>query len=686
MIDPEGILEGLNEAQRRAVTTVSGPLAIVAGAGTGKTRVVSHRTAYAVATGVVEPRQVLLVTFTSKAAMEMAERVQRLGVSGVTARTFHSAALAQLRTFWPTCHPGRDQPEVMADTRRLVAPLARGLPGGYRFTPTRDLLDEIAWAKAQGLGPDDYAAADHQPPIPVELFVRLYRTYETIKRRRGIIDFDDILQLTKTMLESEPEVARQVRARYSWFTVDEFQDTTPMQYSLLELWLGDRQDICVVGDDDQTIYSFAGATPSHLREFADRHPGTRVIPIVENYRSSPEILDLANRLLAGTGRQKRLLATHPSGPRPALRELDDDEAEVRYVTGGIRELLGSGMPASQIAVLVRVNAQLPAFEAALARAGIPYTTVGTPFFERSEIRGAVERLRRLPRDPRGSELVAAVQADWREHLGLDAAAAAGAREARERQAALETLLGLVRETAVPTTRAGAHGLAPGGAGGLDEVLADLERRMAQESTAGDQGVQLMTLHRAKGLEWEAVFLPALEEGLLPVSQAADDPEALEEERRLLYVGITRARQRLFLSWASSRASPTSGRIGRRRRSRFLTSLVPARPGQRATRFPRLPRPEPSDPLTAGSPAPRLQGDDDLVAALRAWRTHRAREDDVPPYVVLHDATLSAIVAQRPGSLSGLGRIKGMGPVKCERYGVEYVGIIVADATRDGPAA
>ena len=196
----------------------------------------------------------------------------------------------------------------------------------------------------------------------------------------------------------------------------------------------------------------------------------------------------------------------------------------------------------------------------------------------------------------------------------------------------------------------------------------------------------MTLHRAKGLEWEAVFLPALEEGLLPVSQAADDPEALEEERRLLYVGITRARRRLFLSWASSRVSPTSGRIQRRRRSRFLTSLVPARPGQRATRFPRLPRPEPSDPLTAGSPALRGQGDDDLVAALRAWRTHRAREDDVPPYVVLHDATLSAIVAQRPGSLSGLGRIKGMGPAKCERYGVEILGIIVADATRDGPAA
>jgi DNA helicase II / ATP-dependent DNA helicase PcrA len=685
VIDPEGILEGLNEAQRTAVTTVSGPLAIVAGAGTGKTRVVSHRTAYAVATGVVAPRQVLLVTFTSKAAMEMAERVQHLGVSGVTARTFHSAALAQLRTFWPTCFPGRDQPEVMADTWRLVAPLARGLPGGYRFTQTRDLLDEIAWAKAQGLGPDDYAAADHQPPIPAELFVRLYRTYETIKRRRGIIDFDDILQLTKTMLETEPEVARQVRARYSWFTVDEFQDTTPMQYRLLELWLGDRQDICVVGDDDQTIYSFAGATPSHLREFADRHPGTRVIPIVENYRSSPEILDLANRLLAGTGRQKRLLATHPSGPRPALRELDDDEAEIRYVTGGIGELLGSGMPAGQIAILVRVNAQLPAFEAALAREGIPYTTVGTPFFERPEIRGAVERLRRLPRDLRGRELVAAVQADWREHLGLDAAAAAGAREARERQAALETLLGLLRETAVPTARAGARGLAAGGAGGLDEVLADLARRMAQESSAGDQGVQLMTLHRAKGLEWEAVFLPALEEGLMPVSQAADDPEAIEEERRLLYVGITRARRRLFLSWASRRESPTTGRSQRRRRSRFLASLAPPRPGPR-TMHPSG-RPSPELPgLTVGAPAPRRPGDDDLVAALKAWRTQRARDDRVPPYVVLHDATLSAIAAQRPGSPSGLAGIKGMGPIKCDRYGLEILAIIVAEARRDGPAA
>ena len=275
VIDPEPILEGLNDAQREAVSTVSGPLAIVAGAGSGKTRVVSHRAAYAVATGVVQERQILLVTFTEKAATEMAERVRGLGLARVTARTFHSAALAQLRYFWPLRHDGAPLPEVMADKWRIVAPLARALPGGYRFTPSKDLMDEIEWAKSRRLTPQTYeqGCGDRQPPIPMNLFVRLFRDYERSKGRRGLIDFDDILGQTVDLLETDEDAAQAVRARYSWFTVDEYQDTTPLQARLLELWLGERRDICVVGDEDQTIYTFAGATPEHLRGFAATLPG-----------------------------------------------------------------------------------------------------------------------------------------------------------------------------------------------------------------------------------------------------------------------------------------------------------------------------------------------------------------------------------------------------------------------------
>ena len=253
MIPTERILAGLNDEQRRAVETTAGPVAIIAGAGSGKTRVVSHRTAYAVATGVVPESQVLLLTFTEKAAAEMAARVRSLGLGRVAARTFHSAALAQLRHFWPSRHDGAELPEVLADKWRIVTPLARSLPGGYRFTPTKDLMDEIEWAKSRRIGPSDYLvrAVGRTPPTTPDLFVRLFGDYERIKRRRGLVDFDDILGLTVELLENDGEAALAVRSRYSWFTVDEYQDTTPLQARLLELWLGERRDICVVGDEDQ---------------------------------------------------------------------------------------------------------------------------------------------------------------------------------------------------------------------------------------------------------------------------------------------------------------------------------------------------------------------------------------------------------------------------------------------------
>ena len=311
--NPENLLVGLDPDQAEAVRITRGPLVIHAGAGSGKTRVVSHRVAYAVATGAVDPRRVLVVTFTDKAAGEMAERLGALGLPGIAARTFHAAALAQLRHFWPTYHDGAPVPAVLDSKIPIVGRLARALPGGYRFTTAKDLADEIEWAKSRRLRPDTYTsgAGTRTPPIPGELFVRLWAAYEREKDRAGRLDFDDMLTRTVDLLESEEAAASTVRERYQWFSVDEYQDTNPLQQRLLELWLGDRDDVCVVGDEDQTIYSFAGATSVFLTGFADRFPAARRVTLDRNYRSSPEVLALANRLLAAEGRRKRLVATQP---------------------------------------------------------------------------------------------------------------------------------------------------------------------------------------------------------------------------------------------------------------------------------------------------------------------------------------------------------------------------------------
>jgi DNA helicase-2/ATP-dependent DNA helicase PcrA len=679
VVDPGRILEGLNDAQREAVTTVSGPLAIVAGAGSGKTRVVSHRAAYAVATGAVAERQILLVTFTEKAASEMAERVRGLGLAGVTARTFHSAALAQLRYFWPTRHEGAPLPEVMADKWRIVSPLARALPGGYRFTPSKDLMDEIEWAKSRRLTPQTYelGSGARQPPIPMNLFVRLFRDYERGKGRRGLIDFDDILGLTTDLLEGDREAAQTVRSRYSWFTVDEYQDTTPLQARLLELWLGDRRDICVVGDEDQTIYTFAGASPEHLQGFAERHPGSRVIDLLENYRSSPQVLSLANRLLASAGGVKRLMATLPDGPEPIIRTVGDGEAEVTFIVERVRTLLVEGVPAREMAVLVRLNAQVEPFETAFMRAGIRYQVRGQRFFERREVRTAVRALEHLPEESAGEDLVAAAREAWRDQLGFDPDEELVGREARERHAALSTLLAIVTELAGPV-----EGSSPGDRS-RDAVLAELAGRAEGEAQGDADGVELLTLHRAKGLEWEAVFIPSLEEGLLPVSQAGDDQEALAEERRLLYVGITRARRHLTLSWARQRPSAT-GRPQTRTMSRFLRSL-----GGSATRM----APDRGNG-SGGARAARSTGghpstiapdgaDAALLDALRAWRRQRSAHDAVPAYVVATDATLAAIAVRRPRSERDLLSVPGIGPAKVAKYGVEILAIVEGRAQAGG---
>jgi DNA helicase-2/ATP-dependent DNA helicase PcrA len=628
--------------------------------------VISRRTAFAIASGVVPADQVLVVTFTDKAAGEMMERLRSLGLPGVSARTFHAHALSQLRHFWPLNHDGAPLPEILSTKLPILSRLARSLPGHYRFTPAKDIADEIEWAKSRRVDPTGYGvaaeAAGREPPLPVDLFIRAFADYERVKARAGRIDFDDMLIGTVDMLEGDSDAAEIVRARKRWFSVDEYQDTNPLQQRLLELWAGGRPDVCVVGDEDQTIYTFTGATSDYLTSFAERHAGTRVIALTENYRSSPEVLDLANRLIASAGRSKLLSATRPSGPRPTIRGHATAEAELSVLAAAIRTLLDGGTTPEEVAVLVRTNAQLAPIEAALTRAGIGYRVRGLGFWRRPEIRAAIELVGRAGTGT-GDSLAEAVRGLWAEELGYEEGAASERGEAGERAAALETLASIV-----------ADHVAADPAADRDALLADLRRRSAAEETSTAAGVELATYHRAKGLEWDAVFLPMLEEGFLPIRQAFDDDAALEEERRLLYVGITRARVHLALSWADQRES--RGRESRRRPSRFLDGLVPRTAGT-ATRSVRDPRPRLVQLPDGFAPPVAREGESPLLGALRAWRTQRARSDAVPAFVVAHDSTLAAIAEARPTSLAGLRRIKGMGPTKLERYGVEIVDVILA---------
>jgi DNA helicase-2/ATP-dependent DNA helicase PcrA len=653
----ERLLEDLNPSQREAVTATSGPLAIVAGAGSGKTRVISRRAAYAIETGVVASDQILLVTFTDKAAGEIVDRMGALGHRGVMARTFHAAALAQLRHFWPSRHDGAELPSILDSKLRLLVPLVGRLPGGYRFTPAKDVADAIEWAKVRRIRPERWVAegGDRAPTTP-ELFGRLYRDYEHAKKAAGLLDFEDMLVRTVELLETDADAAALVQSRKSWFSVDEYQDTNPLSERLLELWLGKSLDLAVVGDPDQTIYTFTGATPDFLLRFAERHPGARTVALAENYRSSPQILELANRLVS-EGPRGALVATQPAGPPPAIHRFATPEAELREILAWIREVGAAGVVPTEAAVLVRINAQLPPIEDALTRAGIAFTVRGQRFFERREIRDARQLLRRAPLAETGPALVEAVERLFVEKLGLDDVAADSGREGQDRAASLELLVGILGDLAAADPDLT-----------IDGALAELDRRQAAEAGGSVEGVNLLTYHRAKGLEWDAVYLPTLDEGTLPIRQAKEDEE-VAEERRLLYVGITRARK--FLALSSSSRKP----------SRFLAALEPPRAGARAgarsgassgAKGERHVRVLPGAPIATASPA-----DATLIEALRAWRRARALDDAVPAYVVAHDTTLAEIAEERPRTLPALRRVKGMGPAKLERYGPEILAVIEA---------
>ena len=705
---PEALLESLDPEQREVARALHGPVCVLAGAGTGKTRAITSRIAYGVATGVYAPAQVLAVTFTSRAAGEMRSRLRALGADGVQARTFHSAALRQARFFWPRVFGG-ELPELTASKMSLLAEATRRCRVPAEQALLRDLAGEVEWAKVSNVRPQDYVrvAASQSRQVSgldTRTVSAVFAAYEEVKRERGRIDMEDVLLCTAALLTEDPSVAAQVRSQYRWLVVDEYQDVSPLQVSLLDLWRGDRDDLCVVGDPLQTIYSFAGAAPDHLTGFAHRHPRATTIRLWRNYRSTPQIVAAANRVFPARPGGVVLQSMQAEGAAVTCVPCPDEVAEAEQVAACVADRRAAGVPLSSMAVLFRINAQSEAYEDALASRGLPFVVRGVErFFERPEVRQAVTLLRGAaraksmgdgltpavaPDEPGGSALVAEVTAVL-SGMGWTPAPPVGRGAQRDRWESLQALVAMAAERAdarLGTSTTDADRAAS--ASTLPEFVADLDRRAQVQHAPVAGGVTLATMHTAKGLEWDIVFLAGAHEGTVPIVYA-DTPQAVEEERRLFYVAVTRARRELQVSWSAAR---TPGGRGSRRPSRFLDGIRPAdgkgavapddrtdapRSGKASRRVARCR----VCGAALGSAADRKIGrcadcpgdvDAAVFERLRAWRTEQASAQKVPAYCVVTDATLTAIAETRPTSPDQLGAIPGIGKAKLERYAEEIL--------------
>ncbi|WP_317698581.1 ATP-dependent helicase [Aeromicrobium sp. REDSEA-S32_B7] len=703
MPSPEDLLENLDPEQRAAAEALRGPVCIVAGAGTGKTRAITHRIAYGVATGLYVPTEVLALTFTTRAAGEMRGRLAQLGAPHVQARTFHSAALRQARYFWPQVY-GTELPEVVGSKFGLVAEAASR--EGIRRPDNaviRDLAAEVEWAKVSNVRGADYPdvarrrgreVADLDPGRVAAVMA----AYEDVKRERGRIDFEDILLITAAILADDERIAAQVRRQYRWFVVDEYQDVNPLQSTLLDLWLGGRDDVCVVGDPRQTIYTFAGASPQILADFAQRYPDAERVSLVRNYRSTPQVVAVANAVFDGVrGEAHGRPLQAQAAPAEPVRYLgySDEPSEASAVADEVVRLHRSGVPYREMAVLFRINAQSEAFEEALGERDVPVTLRGVEgYFQRAEVRQAVTLLRGAARAGEdGADATVDVDAPDHGRLGHEVRAVlasmghtetapSGPGATRDRWESLHALVTMADDLAESQPEAGLTELLADLSrvvhrvrAHVGEPLLDLARRAVRaldldvELEAGDvegasdnlatfldavadygatdryasltglvtylraesefnegmevttpseaDSVKLLTIHRSKGLEWDAVFCVGAHEGMMPITHA-DTPQAVAEERRLFYVGVTRARRHLTISWA--RARKPGGRQG----------------GKRST---------------------------------------TAADAKVPAYVVFTDATLLALAELRPADAHGLVGIPGIGQTKRERYGEAVLEVI-----------
>ena len=655
------ILEALDPEQRQVAVALHGPVCVLAGAGTGKTRAITHRIAYGVRVGAYNPQSVLAVTFTARAAGEMRHRLRTLGAAGVQARTFHAAALRQLSYFWPQVVGGQ-LPGIVEQKAQLVGRAARAAGLSVDRLAVRDLAAEIEWAKVSLVAADDYirVAADAGRPAPAgierPLVVDVMRAYEDIKTDAVVVDFEDILLLLADMIGRHHEVGDQIRRQYRHFVVDEYQDVSPLQQYVLDQWLGGRRELCVVGDPAQTIYSFAGASPSHLLGFGRRYDEATVVRLVRDYRSTPQVVSLANGLMQQRGAASsgvELVAQRPSGPAVGFHAYPDDAAEAAGVADRVDALIAAGTPAREIAILYRTNSQSEELEDALASRGIGYLVRGGQrFFERDEVKRAMVLLRGAA-VASSEERLGYITRETVTDVGWSEEPPAARGAVRERWDALQALVDLADAFDADVEAA------TGKSASMREFVEHLAERAAAQHAPVVDGVTLSTVHAAKGLEWDAVFVIGLSEGLVPIS-LADTDEAIEEERRLLYVAITRAREHLHLSFARARRE---GGKATRKRTRFLEKWWPdAMPAKRSLAPKRTVRDLDADAAR-------------VFEALKAWRLERAREQSKPAFTVLVDTSLIAIAQNRPGTLGELAAVPGIGASKLDQYGAELLRIV-----------
>ena len=648
------LLDGLDPTQHAAVTSTDNPLAILAGAGSGKTRVLTRRIAHRVETGAIDPQRTMAVTFTRKAASELRSRLRGLGLrDDITTGTFHSLAYAQLHERW--AERGIRPPDMLD---RKFAMIARLLGRRANTSMILDTLSELEWITARNLSleryPHEIDRLDRTPPIPAADIVQTAKRFAEEKRRQRVVDFDDLLTLAIRDIEADPDYAAVVRWRHRHLFVDEFQDVNPLQFRLLQAWLGDTPDLCVVGDPNQAIYAWNGADSWYLRKFTQHFPTAGVIKLGHNYRSTPEIIAAGHSVLPKPDREAELPKTdRPSGPEPQITMCADDAAEAIAIARAVRDHAGPGISWSEQAVLVRTNAQVAIIATAFERAQIPHRVRGrSALIDQPEIK----TLLRMLRDSTGE--LASVIPDLRAAIAetaLDDGEVESAAEA-ERQRNREALLQLSID----------HAASFPAATGFDFANWLTASAAKEGLDVGANAVDVLTFHAAKGLEWSIVHLAGLESGYVPIAQA-NGPAALSEERRLLHVGLTRAKDKVLITWAAKR---TFGeRTSRRSRSPYLdhvdgtdkapvVSLKQETGNERGKRHLRAIRADYED----------SEPDSPLYLELKQWRSETAKEQGVPAYIVFNNRTLAAIAAQHPTTHDELLEVSGIGPTKVERYG------------------
>ena len=664
------LVSGLNPAQAEAVLADAHALRIIAGAGSGKTRVLTRRIARRVGDGEIDPRRVLAVTFTRKAAAELRQRIGRLGLrGGINAGTFHAVAYTQLRQRWE--ERGINPPELLDRKVGFVARIVRGKSS----TLPLDIVTEIEWAKARMIPAGDYAmqaaAAGRRTPLDPSAVADIYARYEEDKLKRRMVDFDDLLRLATRDIEADPEFAAARRWRFRHLFVDEFQDVNPLQFRLLQAWVGPDVDLCVVGDPNQAIYAWNGADSRFLDDFATIIPGAQTIELAENYRSTPQILGLANTVLTLTpSRRFDLVPNRPDGPVPQIRSFESETAEARGIARMARDANRPGARWGDQAVLVRTNAQLTILEEAFSAAGIPFRSRGGGrLLDQPEIRDILTMLRRG-----GGSLGT--------HLtDLEASLDGDSELTEERIANVAEFVRLGREYL---------DLEPEGTSA--NFLAWLNSALRNDDGAASaDAVDLATFHAAKGLEWPIVYVAGLEEGLVPI-HFANTPDAEAEETRLLYVALTRAERQLTLTWAEKRSFGTRAQsrkrsplldtvaiaieiLGDRNQPIDLRASVEAVAAQRAKLRAADGGTRPARGGRGGSAAALSDTDTALFDRLKAWRIEQARASDVPAYVIFNDATLTEVARCRPATHQELLTVSGIGTVKAQRFGPELLRIV-----------